>query len=268
MFDLGKPLTVPALLTMKQRGEKIAMLTAYDATFAAAMDESGVDAILVGDSLGMAVQGHPTTLSVTLDHMVYHSACVARGIQRAILIADLPFLSYTHPQQAITSAGRLIQEGGAQMVKLEGGRKRLEVIRALAEQDIPVCAHLGLLPQSVHRLGGYFTQGRDERSAQTMLEDALLLRDAGASVLVLECIPSILAGEITAALSIPTVGIGAGTHCDGQVLVCYDLLGFTTGKLPRFSYNFLETTGDFRLAFQQYVSAVRSGRFPGPEHSV
>lgn len=251
---------------MKSRGEKIAVLTAYDAGFAAAMDEAGVDAILVGDSLGMAVQGHATTLPVTLDHMVYHSACVARGVRRAVRIADLPFMSYATPAQALDSAARLMREGGAQMVKLEGGRKRLETVRALVEQDIPVCAHLGLLPQSVHRMGGYLVQGRDDRSAQAILEDAMLLQEAGASLLVLECVPATLAGEITAALAIPTIGIGAGPDCDGQVLVCYDMLGLTPGKRPRFSRNFLESAGDIPTAFRCYVSDVREGRFPGPEH--
>lgn len=251
---------------MKSRGEKIAVLTAYDAGFAAAMDEAGIDAVLVGDSLGMVVQGHATTLPVTLDQMVYHCASVARGARRAVRIADLPFMSYATSGQALESAARLLREGAAQMVKLEGGRKRADVVRALVEQDIPVCAHLGLLPQSVHRLGGYRVQGRDERSAQILLEDALLLEEAGASLLVLECVPATLAGEITAALAIPTIGIGAGPDCDGQVLVSYDMLGLTPGKRPRFSRNFLETAGDIRSAFRQYVADVREGRFPGPEH--
>lgn len=263
---MDKSLTIPALQGMKARGEKIAMLTAYDASFAAAMDEAGIDVILVGDSLGMVVQGHASTLPVTLDHMVYHAACVARGVRRALVVADLPFMTYPDPARALDSAARLVRESGAQMVKLEGGRKREAVIRGLVDQDIPVCAHLGLLPQSVHRMGGYLVQGRDERSAQAMLEDALLLQEAGASLLVLECVPATLAGEITAALNIPTIGIGAGPLCDGQVLVCHDMLGVTPGKRPKFSKNFLEGTGGIREAFRCYASDVRGGRFPGPEH--
>lgn len=264
---MDKPLTLPALLAMKARGQKIATLTAYDAAFAAVMDAAGVDLILVGDSLGMVVQGHPGTLPVTLDQMVYHAACAARGTRRAVLAADLPFMSYSNVGQALDSAARLVREAGVQMVKLEGGRKRLEVIRALAEQDIPVCAHLGLLPQSVHKLGGYLVQGRDERAAQTMLEDAILLQEAGAGMLVLECIPAALAGEITAALSIPTIGIGAGPACDGQILVCYDMLGITPGNRPKFSKDFLAGADGVAGAVRRYVAEVREGRFPGPEHS-
>lgn len=264
---MEKSLTIPILMEMKRRGEKIAMLTAYDAGFASAMDESGVDVILVGDSLGMVVQGHASTLPVTLDQMIYHAACVVRGVRRAVVIADLPFMTYPDIHQALENGARLVREAGVQMVKLEGGRKREEVIRALVEQDIPVCAHLGLLPQSVHRLGGYLVQGRDDRSAQTMIEDALLLQEAGASLLVLECVPATLAGEISAALSIPTIGIGAGSGCDGQVLVCHDMLGVTPGKRPKFSRDFLEGTGSVREAFRLYVVDVQTGRFPGPEHS-
>ena len=267
MTDPRQPLTVPALRAMKARGERIAMLTAYDASFAAAMDESGVDVILVGDSLGMVIQGHATTLPVTLDQMVYHAACVARGRSRALLAVDLPFLSYTSPADALLSSGRLMREAGAQMVKLEGGRQRAAIVRALAAEDIPVCAHLGLQPQSVHRLGGYPVQGRDEPSARILLEDAALLQEAGASLLVLECVPAALAAEVTANLAIPTIGIGAGPQCDGQVLVCHDMLGITPGRRPRFSRNFLEGQGDVRAAFRSYVTEVRSGRFPGPEHS-
>ena len=260
-------LTIPGLQAMKARGEKIVVLTAYDASFAAAMDEAGIDLILVGDSLGMAVQGHGTTLPVTLDHMIYHTACVGRGLNRAVLLADLPFMSYATVGEALHNSARLMREAGAQMVKLEGGRKRREVIRALAEQDIPVCGHLGLLPQSVHRLGGYRVQGKDSRAAEIILEDAILLQEAGAGLLVLECVPAGLAAEITAVLSIPTIGIGAGPHCDGQVLVCYDMLGITPGKRPKFSKNFLENGGDIRSAIRSYAAEVRAGRFPGTEHS-
>lgn len=268
MHDNVRPLTVPALKAMKQSGRKITMLTAYDATFVAAMDDAGLDAVLVGDSLGMAIQGHGNTLPVTMDQMVYHAACAARGTRRMLLIADLPFLSYTSPLEALHAAGRLLREGGVQMVKLEGGRSREAIVRALVEQDIPVCGHLGLLPQSVHRLGGYIVQGRDEKSAQALIQDAICLQEAGVSLLVLECVPALLAAEITAALKIPTIGIGAGSACDGQVLVSYDLLGLTRGKLPRFCKNFLESDGgDISSAFKAYVDDVRAGVFPGPEHA-
>lgn len=266
MPDSEKSFTVPGLQAMKARGEKIAALTAYDASFAAAMDEAGIDLILVGDSLGMVVQGHGTTLPVTLDQMIYHGACVARAVRRALRVVDLPFMSYADSGQALDSAARLVREAGAQMVKLEGGRKRGGVVRALVAQDIPVCGHLGLLPQSVHSLGGYRVQGKDSRAAETILEDALLLQEAGASLLVLECVPTVLAAEITAALAIPTIGIGAGAACDGQVLVSYDMLGITPGKRPKFSRNFLENKGDIRAAFREYAADVRAGRFPGPEH--
>lgn len=266
MTDTPKPLTVPALQAMKTRGEKIATLTAYDAAFARIMDDAGVDLVLVGDSLGMVVQGHPTTLPVELEQMIYHASCVRRGLRRALLAVDLPFMTYASPKDALISAARLVREAGAQMIKLEGGRHRLEVIRALAGENIPVCAHLGLLPQSVHRLGGYLVQGRDDRSAQLILEDALQVQEAGASLLVLECVPALLASEITAALSIPTIGIGAGPDCDGQVLVCYDMLGITP-KCPRFCRDFLTGAENVSAAFTAYVAAVRQGTFPAPEHA-
>ena len=197
--------------------------------------------------------------------MVYHAASVKRAVQRAVMVVDLPFMSYASPAQALESAARLIRETGAQMVKLEGGRGRLEVVRALSEQSIPVCAHLGLLPQAIHRLGGYRVQGRDERAAQLLLEDAILLQEAGAALLVLECIPARLAGEISLTLTIPTIGIGAGPDCDGQVLVCYDMLGLTP-HCPRFCRNFLVGTGGISDALESYVRAVREREFPAPEH--
>ena len=266
MNEAPKPLTIPGLKAMKARGEKIATLTAYDAAFARIMDDAGVDLVLVGDSLGMVVQGHPTTLPVELDHMVYHASCVRRGLRRAVLAVDLPFMTYASPRDALGSAARLVREAGAQMIKLEGGRHRLEVIRALVSEEIPVCAHLGLLPQSVHRLGGYRVQGRDDRSAQLILEDALQVQEAGASLLVLECVPALLASEITAALTIPTIGIGAGPECDGQVLVCYDMLGITP-QCPRFCRDFLKGAESVAAAFTAYVAAVRQGTFPAPEHA-
>ena len=265
MIDPQRSLSLPDLQAMKTRGEKIAALTAYDATFAMAMDQAGVDLILVGDSLGMVVQGQATTLPVTMDHMAYHAACVRRAVHRAVLAVDLPFMSYASPPQALDSAARLMRECGAQMVKLEGGRGRLEVVRALAAQDIPVCAHLGLLPQSIHRLGGYRVQGRDDRSAQLLLEDAVLLQEAGAAMLVLECVPASLASEITLALAIPTVGIGAGPGCDGQVLVSYDMLGLTP-HCPRFCRNFLADARGIPEALASYVRAVRESEFPAPDN--
>ncbi|MBP1148431.1 MULTISPECIES: 3-methyl-2-oxobutanoate hydroxymethyltransferase [Methylocaldum] len=266
MYDAAKALTIPDLAAMKRRDEKIVALTAYDASFAKLMDDAGVDLVLVGDSLGMVVQGEPTTLPVTLDDMVYHTRCVARGIRRAVLAADMPFASYSGPAQAIDSAARLIR-GGAHMVKIEGGRKRVEIVRALVEQNIPVCGHLGLLPQSVHQVGGYLVQGKEEKAAQAILEDALILQEAGISVLVLECVPATLAGEITAALDIPTIGIGAGPGCGGQILVLYDMLGITPGKRPKFSRNFLQGAEDIPSAIRNYADDVRSGRFPALDHS-
>lgn len=257
----NKPLTVPELAAMKQRGEKIACLTAYDASFARLMDQVGVDVLLVGDSLGMVIQGHDTTLPVSLDHMVYHTAAVSRASRRALLIADLPFMSYANPKQAASSAARLMQEGGARMVKLEGGRHRLDVIRHLVEQSVPVCGHLGLLPQSIHQLGGYKVQGQTERAAERLIEDASLLEEAGIGLLVLECIPATLAAEISAQLSIPTIGIGAGNQCDGQVLVLHDMLGLNP-KMPRFCRDFLQSSGSITAALTAYLSAVRDGSFP------
>ncbi len=258
--------TVPELAAMKARNEKIVVLTAYDAIFARVLDEAGVDVILVGDSLGMVIQGHDTTLPTTLDDMVYHTRCVARGNQRALLLADLPFMSYPTPERAAESAARLIQEGLAQMVKLEGGRGRADTVRFLTEQSIPVCSHLGLLPQSIHQLGGYLVQGREDRTAQTLLEDALLLQEAGSSLMVLECVPATLGEEISKALDIPVIGIGAGPRCDGQVLVLHDLLGLGKGKRPRFVKDFMSEADDIPSAIRAYVEAVRNGSFPAEEH--
>ncbi len=261
-----RAVTVPGLAAMKARGEKIVVLTAYDALFARTLDEAGVDVVLVGDSLGMVIQGHGSTLPVNLDDMVYHSRCVARGVARALLVADLPFMSYPTPEKAADSAARLIREGGASMVKLEGGRSRIDTVRFLAEQGIPVCGHLGLLPQSVHRLGGYPVQARESQAAQTLLEDALLLQEAGMGLLVLECVPATLGEEVSRALDIPVIGIGAGPGCDGQVLVLHDMLGLGFGKRPRFVKDFLAEAPDIISAVRAYAAAVREGTFPGGEH--
>ncbi len=251
---------------MKRAGEKIVSLTAYDASFARVLDQAEVDVILVGDSLGMVVQGHDSTLPVRLDDMVYHSACVARGAQRALIMTDLPFMSYQlNPEQALASAGRLMQAGGAHIVKLEGGAPMVETVRFLVERGIPVCAHLGLTPQSVHQLGGYRVQGREQAAAQQMRDDALAMQAAGASVLLLEMVPRVLAKELTGILEVPTIGIGAGVDCDGQVLVLHDMLGIYQPS-PKFARNFLAGKGGVADAVRGYVEAVRGRTFPGPEH--
>lgn len=261
-----RPMTLSRLREMKQAGEKIAMLTAYDASFAALLDEAGVDVLLIGDSLGMVIQGHDTTLPVSVDDVVYHTRAVANGTHHALLIADMPFMSYATPTQALASAARLMQEGGAHMVKLEGGAVQVETVQYLTARGVPVCAHLGLLPQSVHKLGGYKVQGREEHAARALREDALALEQAGADLVVIECVPSALAAEISASVAMPVIGIGAGTDCDGQVLVVYDMLGLTPGKRPKFSRDFLAGKGDVRAAIADYVEQVRAGTFPGPEH--
>lgn len=257
-----KPVTVPALRAMKTRGERIVALTAYDYSFGALLDGAGVDMILVGDSLGMVVQGHSTTLPVTLDAMVYHTAAVARGVKRALLAADLPFLSDVDVATAVRSAGRLVAEGGAAMVKIEGAGSRLATIAAIAEQGIPVCAHLGLTPQSVHKLGGFRMQGKTTEAAEQLCADALAVERAGADMLVLESVPSALAADITASLAIPVIGIGAGVHCDGQILVGYDIIGLTPGRRPKFSRDFLVGRASLADAVAAYAEAVRNGSFP------
>lgn len=262
----GKPVTLRVLDKAKSAGEKIVVLTAYDASFAAACDAAGIDVVLVGDSLGMVVQGQSSTLPVSVDAMAYHTAAVARGLKRALLIADMPFGSYPDPATAFRNAAQLMAAGAA-MVKLEGAGVMLESIRYLADRDIPVCAHLGLTPQSVHALSGYRVQGREADAAAKLRADAAAVVAAGARLLVLECVPAVLAAEISRAIPIPTIGIGAGVDCDGQVLVCYDMLGVTPGKRPKFSMDFLVGRGSVVEAFAAYAAAVRERRFPGPEHS-
>lgn len=257
------PISVATLADMKSKGERIACLTCYDASFARLLDAAGVDVMLVGDSLGMVLQGHRTTVPVTIDQMAYHAACVSRGRERALLVVDLPFLACATPDRAMMSTGRLMQEGGADVVKLEGGAPMLETVRRLTEQGVPVCAHLGLLPQSVHRLGGYRFQGRDHASAEAIRHDAIAMQEAGASLLVLECVPAALAAEIAVTLTIPVIGIGAGADCDGQVLVVYDMLGLNLGRVPRFSRNFMAGRGAVVDAVGDYVKAVKSKEFPG-----
>lgn len=262
-----KPWTVPMLAQAKRDGARLVMLTAYDAGFARTLDRAGTDLILVGDSLGMVVQGHGSTLPVTVEDMAYHVACVARGLSRALLIADMPFQSDATPERALDAATRLLQAGAA-MVKLEGAGHKLEVIRFLVEREIPVCGHLGLTPQSVLRLGGYRVQGRDDATAEKLRADARAVADAGAALLVLECVPSALAEAITSDVDIPTVGIGAGPHCDGQVLVLHDLLGIDSGhRRPKFVKDFLAEGGSIAGAVAAFASAVREGRFPDAAHS-
>ncbi|MFM6989625.1 MAG: 3-methyl-2-oxobutanoate hydroxymethyltransferase [Arenimonas sp.] len=264
---LRAPITVPALRQMKQRGERIAALTAYDASFARAMDHAGVDAVLVGDSLGMVVQGGANTVSVTLDDMVYHSRCVAKGLGAALLIADMPFQTYAIPERSLDAATALLADGLASMVKLEGAGFVLDAITYLSEREIPVCAHLGLTPQSVLKLGGFKVQGRDAEAAKALLAQARAVEAAGAQLLVLECVPSTLAAEISRAVGIPTIGIGAGPDCDGQILVCHDALGVNSGhRRPRFVKDFLKGRDSVEAAFRAYVDEVKSGAFPAPEH--
>ena len=253
---------------MKSRGERISMLTVYDYSFAHILDEAGVEILLVGDSLGMVIQGHPTTLPVRLDDVVYHTQCVSRGCKNALVIADMPFGSFQgSPQSAFDSAARLMGEGNAQMVKIEGGAVMVETVAFLVDRGIPVCGHLGLTPQSVNQFGGFRVQGREEWVAEQLRKDARILRDAGASVLILEAVPSGLARDITRSVDVPIVGIGAGPDTDGQILVLYDLLGIYPKKSPKFSKNYLEGTGSVAGAVSAFVEDVRSGQFPGPEHS-
>lgn len=260
------PVTVSTLAKMKAAGEKIACLTAYDASFAAVLDAAGVDLLLVGDSLGMVIQGLASTLPVTMDEMVYHTRLVARGTTGALLVADLPFASYITPELAMRNAARLMQEGGAQMVKLEGGAEQAEVVAYLSTRGVPICAHIGLQPQFVHKLGGYRVQGRGE-AGTAMLKEAQALVEAGADLLLLECVPAELACQIRQASPVPVIGIGAGVDVDGQILVLYDILSISLGKRPKFSKNFLADAGSVAAAVEAYVRAVKEASFPTAEHS-
>ncbi len=263
MTEPRKPMTLHRLRAMHAAGEKIAMLTCYDASFARLLDSAGVDVMLVGDSLGMVLQGHDSTVPVSLDEMAYHTRCVARGNRNAWVVGDLPFGSYHESvADACRSAARLMQ-AGAHMVKLEGGGWTAEVVRFLVERGIPVCGHLGLTPQSVHALGGYRVQGRGDEAAETLRRHAREIADAGAAMLVLELVPSPLARELAAGLPMPVIGIGAGAGCGGQVLVLHDMLGISRGKLPRFVRNFMDAgEGDIEAALRRYVAAVKDGSFP------
>ena len=256
------PLTLHRLRAMHAEGEKIAMLTCYDASFARLLDAAGVDVLLVGDSLGMVLQGRPSTLPVTLQEMAYHTACVARGNRSAWIVGDLPFGSYQGSEDAAVDSAVALMQAGAHMVKLEGGGWTAPLVRRLAERGIPVCAHLGLTPQSVHALGGWRVQGRDDGGAGTLRRHAQELAEAGAAMLVLELMPSALARAITESLPIPVIGIGAGAGCSGQVLVLHDMLGLGTGKRPRFVRDFLADSGSLDAAIRSYVAAVKDGSFP------
>ncbi len=259
--------TLTTLQKMAQEGSKIAMLTCYDASFAAVLEEAGIDTLLIGDSLGNVLQGHESTLPVTLRDMVYHTECVARGSKRAFVVADMPFGSFqVSPQDSLRNAAQLMA-AGAHMVKIEGGRPMLETIEFLTDRGIPVCGHLGLTPQSVHALGGYRVQGKGESEAQLLLREAKQLEQAGAGMIVLEAIPAALARDVTAALVIPTIGIGAGVDCSGQVLVLHDMLDVYPGKKAKFVKNFMRPGGSIQGAVELYVKEVKSKAFPGPEHS-
>ena len=260
------PVSIATLARMKAEGEKIASITCYDASYAALVDAAGADVVLVGDSLGMVIQGHDTTVPVTLDHIIYHCRAVAKGLFRPFLMADMPFMTYTSREQALQNAVRLMQEGGAKMVKLEGGAGQVEIVEFLTGHDIAVCAHLGLKPQSVHKTGGFRVQGREQAAAEQMKRDALALQAAGADIVLLECIPSGLGAEITAELQVPVIGIGAGPDTDGQILVLYDVLDITPGRKPRFVRNFMTGHDSPIAAIGSYVEAVKQRSYPAAEH--
>jgi 3-methyl-2-oxobutanoate hydroxymethyltransferase len=260
--------TIHTLKRLKQIGQKICMVTAYDATFARILDDAGADVLLVGDSLGMVVQGHASTLPVTLDQMVYHSAAVSRAARRAHVVGDMPFMSYqVSADEAVRNAGRLVAEGGVAAVKVEGGSEIAATIRRVVEASVPVMGHIGLTPQSVHKMGGYVVQGRDEQAAHKLLDDAVSLEQAGCYALVLEGIPMELAGQITQRVTIPTIGIGAGVGCDGQVLVCYDLLGMNPDFKPKFVKQYADLYGQIRGAVETFIGEIRSEAFPDEAHS-
>lgn len=259
-----KTLTIDHLLGMKRDGEKIAMLTCYDATFASVMDRAGVDVILVGDSLGMVVQGRVSTVGVSVDDVAYHTSCVSKGLERTFLLADMPFGSFHNESTAMENAVELLGAGGA-MVKLEGAGPMIDIVHYMTSRGVPVCGHLGLTPQSVNQLGGFKVQARDEEGARQLLEDARAMQQAGAQMLVIECIPAALGKEVSASVDIPVIGIGAGVDCDGQVLVMHDMLGLGTWA-PKFVANFMQGSDTIQGAFEAFVLAVREGRFPAKEH--
>jgi 3-methyl-2-oxobutanoate hydroxymethyltransferase len=273
MSATAKPsaeLHISGLRKMREAGEKIACLTAYDASFALIEDRAGVDVVLIGDSLGMVIQGRSTTTAVTVADIEYHSRIVAPHLLRAFLIADLPFLSFATRERALDASQRLMQNGGAKMVKLEGGREQADIVEYLSVRGVPVCAHLGLQPQLIHKMGAFKVQGREAAQAEAMLHDAQVLEQAGADMLLLECVPSALAKRITEAAQVPVIGIGAGPDVSGQILVLYDILGISPalshGRIPRFVKNYMKDAGDIEAAIRAYVSEVKSGAYPAPEH--
>jgi 3-methyl-2-oxobutanoate hydroxymethyltransferase len=257
-------MTIDHLLAMKSEGEKIAMLTCYDSSFAAAIDRAGVDIILVGDSLGMVVQGRTSTVGVSVDDVAYHTHCVSTGLERAFLLADMPFGSFHNDSTAMENAVELLGAGGA-MVKLEGAGPMIDIVHYMTSRGVPVCGHLGLTPQSVNQLGGFKVQARDKNSARQLVKDAVSLQQAGAQMLVVECVPASVGKEVSAIVDVPVIGIGAGVDCDGQVLVMHDMLGLG-GKAPKFVQNFMRSGNTIQGAFEDYVLAVRESRFPASEH--
>ena len=260
------PVNVATLAKMKSDGQPIVCLTAYDASYAVLVDRAGVDLVLVGDSLGMVIQGHDTTVPVTVSDIIYHTRNVARGLRRAFLVSDMPFMSYVEPAQALDNAVHMMQDGGAMMIKLEGGDGQVEIVEHLAKHDIPVCAHLGLKPQSVHKIGGFKVQGREPDKAKQMIKTARKLEGAGADLLLLECVPNELGQAITEAVQVPVIGIGAGPSVDGQILVLYDILDITQGRTPRFVQNFTVGQQSPLDAIGAYVQAVKDRKYPAPEH--
>ncbi|HYP81442.1 MAG TPA: 3-methyl-2-oxobutanoate hydroxymethyltransferase [Steroidobacteraceae bacterium] len=260
------PVTLTTFDRMREEGERIAALTCYDASFAVLLDQAEVDLVLVGDSLGMVIQGHDTTVPVTMDDMVYHTRAVARGLYRPFLVADLPFMSYASREQALANSVRLMQDGGARMVKLESGAEQLNIVEFLAGHDIAVCAHLGLKPQSVHKTGGFRVQGRQQEAAGRLLQEAKDLEAAGADILLLECIPNELGKTVTEAVGVPVIGIGAGPDTGGQIQVLYDILDITSGRKPKFVRNFMQGVDSPQAAISAYVAAVKDRSYPGPEH--
>lgn len=262
----SKPLTLTDFRNMRAAGEKFACLTAYDASFAALEDHAGVDLILVGDSLGMVLHGHESTVPVTVDDIIYHCKSVARGISRSFLMADMPFMSYATRDRALDSATRLMQEGGAKMIKLEGGEIEADIVDYLTARGIPVCGHIGLQPQLIHKLGGFRVQGREAETADAMIKDALALQEAGADMLLVECVPSELGRRVTEAVNVPVIGIGAGPDTDAQILVVYDILDITQGRKPRFTKNYMAEAGGIEAAIAAYVREVKAGTYPAPDH--
>jgi len=260
------PVTLSTLHKMRETGEPIACLTCYDASMAVLVDAANTDLVLVGDSLGMVIQGHDTTVPVTVDEIIYHTKAVARGLHRPFLVADMPFMSFPSREQALQNAVRLMQEGGARMVKLESGGEQIRIVEFLANHDIAVCAHLGLRPQSVHKTGGFRVQGREKDAAARMLQMGKDLQSAGADLMLLECIPAALGAEITAALEVPVIGIGAGPDTSGQIQVIYDVLDITPGRKPRFAQTYTSPDGSPLGALEAYVAAVKSRAYPAPEH--